>query len=118
MIRRWLELRYLPWYLAVLAMVLCSPALKMGWYLDDHFHRAALTRPDVPGCARTPAELFAFIKGDEESTVLEKREDGAFKTFETDPQVFSFAASSCASNLSEADVLETIANTSENDMVV
>lgn len=65
MIRRWLEHRYLPWYLAVLAMVLCSPALRSGWQLDDHFHRAALTRPDLPECTRTPAELFAFIKGDE-----------------------------------------------------
>lgn len=63
--RRWLEHRYLPWHLALLAMLLCAPSLWLGWHLDDDFHRLALTRPDVPLLSRSPADLFVFIEGDE-----------------------------------------------------
>ena len=63
--RRWLEYRYLPWYLALLAMLLCVPSLWLGWQFDDEFHRLALTQPDLPLLSRSPAELFVFIEGDE-----------------------------------------------------
>ncbi len=63
--RDWLRSRRLPWYLTVLAMLLCAPSLGLGWYLDDDFHRLALTRPDLPLLSRSPAELFAFVRGDE-----------------------------------------------------
>jgi hypothetical protein len=62
--RRWLEHQYLPWALALLAMVLCLPALRLGRLLDDDFHCLALMRPDLPIVSRSPAELFVFIKGD------------------------------------------------------
>ncbi|MHC4608907.1 MAG: hypothetical protein ACYS7M_00990 [Planctomycetota bacterium] len=83
-LRNWLQNRYLPWHLAVLAMALCAPALWLGWQTDDHFHRAALI--DAPEAqelsgsraevfayikgqerARSPAKLFAFIEGDEDA---------------------------------------------------
>jgi hypothetical protein len=62
--RRWLEHRYLPWVLALLAMALCLPALRLGRLLDDDFHCLALTRPDLPILSRSPTELFVFIRGD------------------------------------------------------
>lgn len=63
--RRWLAHRYLPWYLAVLAMLLCAPSLWLGQQLDDDFHRLALTQPEGSIFHRSPAELFAFIEGEE-----------------------------------------------------
>ena len=63
-IRHRLESRFLPWHLGLLAILLCTPALRLGWQFDDDFHRAALTRSDLPMVARTPAELFVFVKGD------------------------------------------------------
>lgn len=65
-LRGWLQHRHLPWHLALLAMLLCAPSLWMGWHFDDDFHRLALTRPDLPLLSRSPAELFAFIRGDED----------------------------------------------------
>ncbi len=48
--------------LALLAVLLCTPSLKIGWILDDDFHRAALTAPEeLPELKRSPAELFAFV---------------------------------------------------------
>ncbi len=62
-LRSWLQHRFLPWHLAVLAMLLCAPSLWMGLTLDDYFHRAALTMQDLPQISRSPAELFVFIEG-------------------------------------------------------
>ncbi|MHC4943681.1 MAG: hypothetical protein ACYTG7_11750, partial [Planctomycetota bacterium] len=67
-LRRWMQHRHLPWHLALLAIVLCAPSLWLGMQLDDHFHRAALTRPDWEILSNTPDDLFAFIKGDEDVT--------------------------------------------------
>ncbi len=64
-LRQWLQHRHLPWYLGLLAVLLCAPSLWLGWQLDDDFHRIALTRPDLPLLSRSPAELFVFIEGDE-----------------------------------------------------
>ncbi len=67
-LRLWLTHRRLPWHLALLAMLLCAPALWVGWQTDDHAHRATLMGLDeFPDLARSPAELFAFIKSDPES---------------------------------------------------
>ena len=63
--RNWLQSRHLPWYLAVLAMLLCAPSLWLGWQFDDEFHRLALTQPEGSMISRSPAELFVFIEGDE-----------------------------------------------------
>ncbi|UCE60195.1 MAG: hypothetical protein JSU63_00305 [Phycisphaerales bacterium] len=63
-IRVWLQSRHLPWHLAILAMVLCAPSLRLGWVFDDDFHRAAFTRPGIPTVSRSPAELFVFIEDD------------------------------------------------------
>ena len=63
-LRDWLQSRYLPWHLAMLAMLLCAPSLWLGWQFDDDFHRAALTRPALAALSRSPAELFVFIEGD------------------------------------------------------
>jgi hypothetical protein len=63
-LRDWLQHRRLPWHLAGLAILLCVPALWLGWQFDDDFHRAALKRPELPLIARSPAEVYAFIEGD------------------------------------------------------
>lgn len=64
-LRNWLQHRHLPWHLALLAMLLCTPSLWLGWQFDDDFHRAALKRPELPLISRSPAELYAFIEGDQ-----------------------------------------------------
>ena len=64
-LRGWLQSRHLPWHLAILAILLCAPSLGLGWRFDDHFHRAALTMPELSLVSRSPAELFVFIEGDE-----------------------------------------------------
>jgi hypothetical protein len=64
-LRGWLQHRHLPWHLALIAMLLCMPALRLGWLLDDDFHRAALTKSDIPALSRSPTDLFAYIKSDE-----------------------------------------------------
>ena len=63
-LRCWLEHRSLPWLAALVAVLLCVPALRLGWLFDDDFHRLALTRPDLSMVSRSPAELFVFIEGD------------------------------------------------------
>lgn len=65
LLKRFLAWHGLPWLLALLAMLLCAPAIELGWQIDDHFHRAALTRPDVEFLTRSPAGLFDFIRGGE-----------------------------------------------------
>ncbi len=65
----WLQSRYLPWHLAVLAMVLCAPSLSLGLQTDDLFHRAALiNQPALPEMSRSPSELFVFFRGDSDAT--------------------------------------------------
>jgi hypothetical protein len=54
-----------PLVLAALAVVLSLPALGLGFQLDDHFLRVALTRPAPdPEWARSPFDVFAFFTGD------------------------------------------------------
>ncbi|HEV3456439.1 MAG TPA: hypothetical protein VHG32_07750 [Thermoanaerobaculia bacterium] len=51
----------LPWQLALLAMALASPALEVGWQLDDHFQRLAMLGR-APGVR--PHEIFSVLDGD------------------------------------------------------
>jgi len=54
-----------PLALAALAVLLCSPALDLGFQLDDYFIRAALSDPPMfPEWSRSPAHVFAFFDGD------------------------------------------------------
>lgn len=64
-LRGWLQNRHLPWQLALLALLLCAPSLRLEWLFDDDFHRLALTQPEGSMLRRSPAELFVFMEGDE-----------------------------------------------------
>ncbi len=69
-LRGWLTHRHLPWHLAALALLVGSPALDLGWHVDDHVHRAVLTGlAEFPEAERGPAELFAFVRGDRTETL-------------------------------------------------
>ena len=51
----------LPVAVALVAMGLCAPSLRLGWILDDDVLRAALVGPEqMPELARSPAQLFAW----------------------------------------------------------
>ena len=62
---RRLQHQHLPWYLAILAMLLCVSSLWLGRQFDDDFHLLALTQPEGSMLHRSAAELFVFIEGDE-----------------------------------------------------
>ncbi len=54
-------------YLAALAVLICLPALWLGWIIDDQVHRAALLGvEDFPDAGRSTLELFRFVGGDRE----------------------------------------------------
>ena len=54
-----------PLLLAALAVALSLPALGLGFQLDDHYLRLALSRPPQdPAWARPAADAFAFFRGD------------------------------------------------------
>jgi hypothetical protein len=61
--------RFFPGLAALLAAALALPALRVGWILDDYYHRAVLleTSPfrDLFG---PPANMFRFFHGDPERT--------------------------------------------------
>jgi hypothetical protein len=82
--KRFLAWHRLAWLLALLAMLLCAPALDLGWQIDDHFHRASLTRPDLEFLVRSPAGLFDFIRG--RDRVGQWIRDGYLPWF-TDPEL-------------------------------
>ncbi len=56
----WLASPRLPLHLALVAVVLCLPALGSGWQLDDYFHRVVL-RGDVES-GHSPLELFSVMR--------------------------------------------------------
>ncbi len=57
----------LPLIAAVLSVLLASPALGVGWVLDDYFHRAILLqRPMFRELLGSPWEMFRFFRGDPE----------------------------------------------------
>ncbi len=81
LLKRFLAWHRLPWVLALLAMLLCASAMQLGWQIDDHFHRAALTRPDLEFLVRTPTGLFDFMRGEE--TVRQWISEGYLPWFTT-----------------------------------
>jgi len=64
---RWLAHPRLPLHLALLAVLLASPSLRLGWHTDDHIHRAILTgRSWLSDSTRSVADLFVFVRSGEE----------------------------------------------------
>ncbi len=62
LVRAWLTHRRLPIHLALLAMLLCAPAIEIGFFLDDYIHQAALTQPEaLPQVHASPGRLFEFV---------------------------------------------------------
>lgn len=72
---RLLARRWLPAATVLFALLLASPALRVGWFGDDYMH---LTRVDprlhVPGFAYAPFDLFTFVSGNpaERAVLLEE----------------------------------------------
>ena len=63
--RNLLTHRRLPWVSAVLAMLLCAPAIDIGFFLDDYIHQAALIQPEeLPEIHASPDRLFEFVSAD------------------------------------------------------
>ena len=62
--RTWIESPYVPVAAALVAISLCSPALQLGYILDDKIHQAML-RPDIefPEAVEPVWDLFAFMDG-------------------------------------------------------
>ncbi len=71
---RWLAHPRLPLRLALLAALLASPSLRIGWHTDDHIHRAVLTGlPGLGDSARSASDLFVFVRsGDEVRRQVER----------------------------------------------
>src|SRR2546427_2352328 len=53
---------FLPLHLALIALLLTLPALWVGWQLDDHFQRLALS--GTAGAGLDPDKIFSTLKGD------------------------------------------------------
>ncbi|MBX7259196.1 MAG: hypothetical protein K1Y02_22730 [Candidatus Hydrogenedentes bacterium] len=69
----WLEKhsasRSLPWKLALLASILATPSLFVGFQLDDYWHRMMFRGfPGYPGLYTTFWDQFTFANGDTERT--------------------------------------------------
>jgi hypothetical protein len=74
-LRRLLEAPRLPLGLAVIAVLLCAPSLRIGLQADDYYLNLALTDPPVVAeWVRTPASLFSFF--DREAAVRQALEKG------------------------------------------
>lgn len=55
--------RLFPYGLGALAFAVLAPAIRIGWLLDDHIHRASLVSlPQLPMLRRTPFDLFHFVR--------------------------------------------------------
>lgn len=64
-----LTYRYLPICVAIAAIVLTLPALRVGWILDDHLHRAfILGVPASHGLRASQMDIFGFVDGDPQRT--------------------------------------------------
>lgn len=75
------------WLTLLLALVLTSPALLVGWVIDDHMHQLVLRGTDIPWLQRGPLELYSFMPQD---PVWQRmaREDGAMPWY-ADPQIYA-----------------------------
>ncbi len=55
--------RRLPYCLGAIALVVFSPALRIGLFLDDYIHKASLlSLPQLAVLRRTPFDLFHFVR--------------------------------------------------------
>lgn len=62
-IRGILAHRLFPYGLGGLAFAVLSPAIRLGWLLDDHIHMASLAAlPQLPMLRRTPFDLFHLVR--------------------------------------------------------
>lgn len=67
----WLSHRHLPLLAAVLAMLLCAPALGHGWYGDDWFHRAVLLDSGLFPTSEPLWSLFHFLSPESNALITE-----------------------------------------------
>lgn len=68
-VKRVLRLTSLPAILAVVAVLLASPAIGTGWQQDDLVHRFFLLgNPDYSGRVPSPLDVFRFMDGDPRRT--------------------------------------------------
>ena len=61
-LRAWLGHRWLPAHLALLAALLLTPAIGLGWQVDDWAHRMIML--GVGGVETAPLDVFASLPGD------------------------------------------------------
>ncbi len=77
-LQRWLERRWAPAVIVLLAVVLAAPALGGDFTADDHLHRLlARSEPGLPGLRARPLDLFVFAGGDPADTAA-LRDVGVF----------------------------------------
>ncbi len=68
-IRRFLTHKHLPIRLTVIAFLLASPSLFIGFQLDDYFHQLVMDHLDYfPASHRAPNRFFSFVDGEPETT--------------------------------------------------
>ncbi len=73
-IQRFLTRRDLALYLVPLAVLVCAPALWLGWVADDLFHQATILGIDgYPEAKRSPLDMFRFAggEGDEQRRLVD-----------------------------------------------
>ncbi len=64
-----LTYRYLPVCVAIVAVALTLPSLRVGWILDDHVHRGfILGSPTTRALGLSPMDIFGFVDGDPQQT--------------------------------------------------
>lgn len=60
-----------PWLAAATTLVLCLPALQVGFVADDSYHRAILDGRGAPAAMDDPLwDLFVFVPGDARAEIL------------------------------------------------
>ncbi|HSL16884.1 MAG TPA: hypothetical protein VLB51_03170 [Methylomirabilota bacterium] len=60
-----------PWLAAAVMLVLCLPALRVGWVADDYYHRAILHGKGAPAALDDPLrDLFVFVPDDARADTL------------------------------------------------
>ena len=66
-LKKVLASKHVFWWVPALAAINLAFGLDVGWMIDDHVHRAALTHhPEFPDWHRSADSLFAFTDGDPE----------------------------------------------------
>ena len=77
-VKRFLQLKPLPAILAIVAVLLASPAIGTGWQQDDLVHRYFLLgNQDYSGKVPSPLDVFRFMDGDPRRTTRLRTPGGA-----------------------------------------